>query len=138
MLSKALRVTIAVTWELPQTIVACFLLLFIKICGKSLALTWNGRNWQVSYDFELIDGVALGPFAMLGNHYANWRNVIKHENGHTEQSLLLGPLYLPVVALPSVTMNLLTRAKILRRDRYYLRWPENWANDLGGVSNNDL
>jgi hypothetical protein len=46
---------------------------------------------------------------------------------------MLGPLYLFIVGIPSVTMNMLTKAKILKRENYYKRWPETWADKLGKV-----
>ncbi len=61
------------------------------------------------------------------------KNTIKHEFGHSKQSLYLGPLYLLLVGIPSFLMSMLTILHILRPDRYYKRWPENWANSLGEV-----
>jgi hypothetical protein len=70
-----------------------------------------------------IGGFVVGPEFM-------WA----HEYGHVLQNRQLGAAYLPVVGLPSITMNVLTRLGLLPYQDYYNRWPETWANDLGGNS----
>ena len=60
-------------------------------------------------------------------------DLVNHEIGHIRQEAILGVFYLPLIALPSITWNLLTRADVLQSDTYYDRWPENWADELGGV-----
>jgi hypothetical protein len=53
--------------------------------------------------------------------------------------LILGWLYLPLVGLPSIIGNIWDRLfhKKWSSDRrekwYYSRYPENWADKLGGV-----
>lgn len=76
-------------------------------------------------------GVALGEYIIVNEEASE--TTINHERGHVLQSRLLGPLYLIVVGLPSITMNILTRLGVLRIDMYYKRWPESWADKLGGV-----
>ena len=60
--------------------------------------------------------------------------ILVHEYGHTVQSLLLGPLYLPLMALPSALWCSLPTCK-KRRERekisYYSFFPEKWADCLG-------
>ena len=55
----------------------------------------------------------------------------KHEWGHTRQSLLLGPLYLPLVGLPSLLWA--TWWTPLRSTSYFRFFTERWADRLGGV-----
>ena len=55
-----------------------------------------------------------------------------HEYGHTIQSLLLGPLYLPVIWLPSALWLLLGQKK--RHEKgisYFSFYTEHWANAWG-------
>ena len=70
--------------------------------------------------------------------------LIKHEQGHCRQSVMLGPLYLVVVGIPSALLNALTRLQSSRYDllkrigheaywNYYKVYPERWADRLGGV-----
>lgn len=59
----------------------------------------------------------------------------KHEYGHSKQSLYLGPLYLIVVGLPSITWAELYK-NFKREISYYDVYPENWADKLGEVNRN--
>jgi len=67
----------------------------------------------------------------------------KHEYGHTIQSMIFGPLYLIVVGLPSVMQNIIGVILLRRFDKheysyaYYNRYPEKWADRLGGVEKQD-
>lgn len=69
--------------------------------------------------------VALGP------------ENIDHDYGHSIQSRTLGPLYIPLVGVPSVARALYATiyCKITGRRwaRYYDGWPEKQADRLGGV-----
>ena len=67
-------------------------------------------------------------FAVGGMVFDSQTATIPHEIGHLRQERELGALYLPLVALPSITWNLLSRAGVLEWDTYYSRWPENDAN----------
>jgi len=62
---------------------------------------------------------------------------VAHELGHTKQSRLLGPLYLPVVGLPSISRAAyaLVHREVTGKQwtGYYEGYPENWADRLGGV-----
>lgn len=60
--------------------------------------------------------------------------LLVHEYGHTVQSLILGPLYLLVIGLPSVIWLRTPRLSRRRRDAgssYYAFYTERWANHLG-------
>lgn len=60
------------------------------------------------------------------------KRLLVHEYGHTIQSLLLGPLYLIVIGIPSVLWGFLGGR--IRRDKqipYGSFFTEKWANHLG-------
>lgn len=82
-------------------------------------------------------GIALGEQILLNDLWVRYPVVYhqtsKHEYGHIRQSRMLGPLYLIVVGLPSITFASLTALRILKSKDYYKRYPENWADRLGGV-----
>ena len=62
------------------------------------------------------------------------RRLLVHEYGHTIQSLMLGPLYLPVIALPSALWCNLPVCKAHRSSKkvsYYSFYTERWADRLG-------
>jgi hypothetical protein len=114
-------------WQLPQHLLGLLLILLLR--GQP------ERKWESArvYRTRWRIGLSLGDYILMYRNAENLR-IISHEWGHTRQSRLLGPLYLPIVGLPSLTMNLASKAGLLRQDRYFLRWPENWADRLGGVS----
>lgn len=60
------------------------------------------------------------------------KRLLVHEYGHTIQSLILGPLYLIVIGIPSALWGFLGGKK--RRDEqvpYGAFFTEKWANQLG-------
>ena len=57
-----------------------------------------------------------------------------HEYGHTIQSLMLGPLYLIIIGIPSALWCSLPYCKKKRKDKrisYYSFYTEKWADLLG-------
>jgi hypothetical protein len=80
-----------------------------------------GKTWGFSY----------GWVVLVGELMRDLENGIKHEQGHTKQCMMLGPAYLFAVGLPSL-WNYITR-KNRTREAYYKKYPENWADKLGGV-----
>ena len=58
-------------------------------------------------------------------------NTIRHETGHSVQSLIFGPLFHIVVTIPSVLRFFIKRSKNLDHDWYLSAWPENSAEKLG-------
>ena len=59
---------------------------------------------------------------------------IKHEYGHTIQSLYLGWFYLFIVGVPSIIRASIWNHYKLEDKRYYEGFPENWADLLGEVN----
>ncbi len=126
------------TWGLLQTLLG--LVLFL-IHHRDRHFTYHGAIvtvWQAS------SSVSLGLFVFMrsdpyvrrfqGRFPADelFHRLLVHEYGHTVQSLLLGPLYLPLIGLPSAWWA--TRGGRLRRERGlpYSAFPtESWANRLG-------
>lgn len=133
-MNKTIRTILQYTWELPQTLLGEVVLMI----GRFYAAKWQTTDYKdVRLHRSAIRwGVSLGRHIILGNNYSD--ETIKHEYGHTRQSLFLGPVYLLVVGLPSITMNIISQisykyGKGEFSRNYYNRWPENWADKLGGV-----
>ncbi len=110
-------------WQLPQHLVAW---LILATCATSYITTYKGAR---VYGYNLKRSCSLGGYIFLsraqnGSHDPG--AVTAHEWGHSRQSLLFGWSYLLVIGLPSA-MN------IFEGVRYYSRFPEKWANKLGGV-----
>ena len=74
--------------------------------------------------------VTLGCYVFVGLN-SEYRKTVKHELGHTIQSKILGPLYLIVIGIPSITYCGLRRiSPSLRKKNYYDFYTEKWANNL--------
>ena len=105
-------------WQLPQNLLGLLVILFTG--AKKQCLVYRTDKYRF--------GVSLGKYIIFGGYYSYVD--IKHEMGHQKQSLYLGPLYLLIIGLPSVTGNLLRR--LIKFDYYKQPW-EDWADKLGGV-----
>jgi hypothetical protein len=60
--------------------------------------------------------------------------LLVHEYGHTIQSMLLGPLYLILIGIPSTLWGFLPNLNRKRREEhssYFDFFTEKWANSLG-------
>jgi len=107
-------------WGFPQTVLGSLLSLLCK----------NGQfrfRGAVVSRIRGRNGFALGPYLFLPAESEEW--LLCHEYGHCLQSAVLGPLYLPVVGLPSLLWN---RFPALRRKRPYdWFYTERWATAWG-------
>jgi hypothetical protein len=117
-------------WQLPQHLLALILILITK------AKFEKKHETSKVYRTEKNFGVSLGSYIIVSIRHNE--KTIKHEYGHSIQSLCFGPFYLIVIGIPSITMNLLSLFfwKLGYKKfalNYYNRWPEDWADILGGV-----
>ncbi len=117
-----------IVWELPQTILACILLVFLK---KKVTGRKTYRHAKVFYIRGFYGGISLGRYIILNNRYTGNELSLKHEYGHTIQSMYLGWFYLAAVGIPSLARSIIWRVFKLNSLRYYKGYPENWANSLG-------
>ena len=139
-----MRNIILFTWQLPQTLLGYFLIFFYKfILGRKIdSFYYYETTVYFIEDFPSknnISGVALGKVIILDyNRFFQKENsliTIKHEYGHVLQGYYFGPLYLILIGIPSIVQNILSMFKSMDyRRRYYDRYPENWADELGGVT----
>lgn len=120
-------------WQAPQNLVGFVVSRFCQFERKE-----RGTEIYTRMNF-FNSGVSLGKYVVLQKNLFAIEANIKHELGHSRQSLYLGPLYLLAVGLPSLARNLWDRAfhkgwdytKLM--NWYYSGYPENWADRLGGV-----
>ena len=122
------------SWCLPQTLLGFIIKSFYKLTDKiAKVITYKSarvvfiKNWKFT-------GVSLGKYIILNESEDGNINTFKHEYGHTIQSFILGITYLFVVGIPSVIRNIKCQAKSLPYEEYYKKYPENWADKLGGVT----
>lgn len=113
-------------WQLPQHLLALLVIIF-----SNAKYSHSYNHTRVYYTNQMF-GVSLGNYIIVYNQVS--KETIKHEYGHSIQSLYTGPLYLLIIGLPSITMNILTILGVLKSENYYKRWPENQADKLGNVN----
>lgn len=114
-------------WQLPQNLVGLIVRLFYKTDAK---VVYKGKAIRICKAFP--GGISLADTVFVNKYPVGkaW-NDTKHEWGHTRQSLFLGPLYLLVIGIPSITWALI-QGNIVKKD-YYWFYTERWADKLGGV-----
>lgn len=122
-LRAAIFLLLQLTWGLPQTLAG--FLVFLKnrkepheLHRYAIHTTWTER----------LSGVSLGLFIFTGEDCT--RDTKDHEFGHCLQSLILGPLYLPVIGIPSLLWNRTWRRNLKRNGRarnYFTFYTERWA-----------
>ena len=119
------------TWGLPQNLAGLAVRIFAR--GKPAGF-YKGAAVK---DWNREDGsMALGMFIFMCPGYGEREReyVLAHEYGHTIQSIILGPLFLPVIGLPSILWASLPACRKYRQTKnvsYYRFYPEAWANRLG-------
>jgi hypothetical protein len=129
---------LGVLWELPQSALGALLLGAEALFSSAKRVeVENGRVFVES----TRSAVSLGHFVFWARGENRWfvldANTRAHEYGHTFQSRLLGPLYLPLIGVPSLARVVYAigyREITGRRWRgYFDGYPERWADRLGGV-----
>lgn len=129
-MARLLYTLIQCTWGGIQTLVGlAFFLYFLQ----------SPHEWYhgaIYTRWSLDGGISLGLFIFTADSEEEWRHQMAvHEYGHTWQSLMLGPLYLPAVGIPSFLWARLPVFINLRREKklpYSAFYTEKWADALGG------
>ena len=126
---KYIKNLILFIWQLPQHIVALIYFGYLVMMCKDLGI--DSRYKQAIVIPCIMRGaVTLGNYVFAGLN-SEYKKTIKHELGHTIQSKILGPLYLIVIGVPSITYCGLRRVfPSLRKKNYYNFYTERWANNL--------
>ncbi len=121
------------TWGLPQTLLGSILSGILRDAPREeyhncVVIRWSQRG-SMSCGMYLFIGKKADP------------QVYVHEFGHSVQSAILGPLFLPVMGIPSFLWCNLPGAKKLRREKgisYYAFYPESTANRLGSLVTKEI
>lgn len=125
---RAALVAWTFTGCLPQTLLSLAALL-VQLFPGAVAEPFRGALVIRTPLMRRLGGVCLGPVILV--HPGADEALVRHEWGHFRQHLRLGPLYLLVVGLPSVTH---AAWHLANRDRNYFHfYTEAWADELGGV-----
>lgn len=135
MINHVLYTVIQFTWALPQNILAVILLLLLMLKNPKRRIFYY--HGAVVTHWKFRSSMGLGMFIFFGHHRTPGKyssQVLVHEYGHTIQSVLLGPLFLPVIGLPSLLWAFIPYCGQLRKDKeisYYDFYCEAWANYEG-------
>lgn len=109
-------------WCAPQLIVG----FIVKLVTGAKKDDRGLYIWSPGY------GLSLDKFIFVNQNASE--DKIKHEQGHTKQSRMLGPLYLLVIGIPSVIWcHCFKEYRKKNNISYYDFYCEKWADQLGGV-----
>lgn len=104
MIAKTSYWLVQLTWGSLTTFVGLATLLVLKAAKKKVEKNCFGFVIEVG-DCDW-GGVSLGPVAITATYSSMneryMKHIRRHEFGHSVQQLVLGPLFLLLVALPSV------------------------------------
>ena len=124
------------TWGILQNLVG--LAIFLANAAKphfryrkSVATLWSRGESLSMGMFIFLSRDLKGDVEDEGSILSE---VAVHEYGHTFQSMILGPFYLPVISAPSGLWCMVPGFERMRKKRkisYYKLYTERWANHLG-------
>ena len=110
-------------WCLPQLIIG----FIVKVVTGAQKDERGLYIWKYGY------GLSLDKFIFVNRNASEL--TIKHEQGHTKQSMMLGPLYLFVIGIPSaIWCHFFKGYRQKHNISYYSFYCEKWADELGGVT----
>ncbi len=133
---------LSLLWEAPQTALG-LAMLGVEAVRKRI------RKIEVENGRMVVEsrgtGISLGHIVFWSRESSRWHELDDrnraHELGHTKQSRLFGPLYLPLIGVPSISRAIYALAyrEVTGREwtRYYAGYPEKWADRLGGVARDE-
>ncbi len=137
---KLLKMSLLLAWELPQILLGMMVFAVLKSRQKIVNIEKETHRFFIETP---TTGVSLGWLIFwtpAGNRFQHLSNDCRmHEFGHARQSVMLGPFYLLIVGIPSIS-RVFYRKWFHKKygyswQNYYNGFPENWADRLGGVLN---
>ena len=128
-MEKIIKQILLLLWQLPQVIVAIFMIPFI---GKMKFIDYRNFCWAFECD-KMYGSISLGCFVFMCNTHAKRECFIMHElDGHTKDSKIFGPIYLFVIGIPSLFWAWLKN----KGTCYYSFYTETRANKHAGLKVN--
>lgn len=128
---RILKLILLWLWQLPQNIVGLLILWWLGNHKWVHGTYLEDRSVTVWAAYNMSGGISLGNIVIISIKMIS-PQCISHELGHCRQSRMLGPLYLPVVGIPSIMWAWLHKW-IAPKKSYYWFYTEKWADRLGGV-----
>lgn len=119
-------------WQLPQNLVGLILILWEVVVRDRVFRREEYNGTLYLYLIGFPGAISLGQFVLLNINYLEDEWTKAHEFGHAKQSMILGPLYLFVIGIPSlVHAAFFFDYKNIKK--YYEFYTERWADKLGRV-----
>lgn len=118
-------------WMMPQDVVGLFLVFVVKRMRCTFIGNGQGMPVCVVRTTSFGGGISLGHFVLMDKY--SGVDVLSHELGHTVQSMILGPLYLFVIGIPSISWCGLRVLGLFRKRSYYWFYTESWADRIAGI-----
>lgn len=140
----ALFYLLSFTWGILWTLVGLLVLAFVYIFMREQVHIFpvSGRIC-ILFKEKKFGGISLGIVYMVDAN--NKTTTHTHEIGHTVQNMFMGPLFIPLVAIPSGIRYQLwgrIRERFYEKHSYYPSyydiWFESQANRLGMAYTGDV
>lgn len=99
----------------------------------AIVTIWDKPHSMGCGMFIFLRGTAYSGISKDDNAKLQYDTLV-HEYGHTIQSMILGPLFVPVIAIPSLSWAFIPYFRKLRKRKrisYYWLYCERWANRIG-------
>ncbi|MBQ7543094.1 MAG: hypothetical protein IJT44_12475 [Clostridia bacterium] len=133
-MKKFLFYLVQFTWGLPQNLIG--LIGFLFFLGRMRHDRFENAIITYIDSDKSFGGISLGIFIFVnGRKKDDWLHDTRiHEYGHTIQSVVLGPLYILVIGIPSMIWCNLPPIVRYRKEHdvsYYTIYCEGWANLWG-------
>lgn len=135
---------VIVFWTFIQSLIGMIL---VAVTGaQESKITINGKDYKFYLAKRLNNtwsGVSLGDYIVFAKENFVDEINIRHEYGHQVQSMILGPLYLIIIGIPSFLGNIWDRIahidwSCLDRVTWYYTQPwEHWADKIAGITLED-
>lgn len=119
-------------WQLPQNLCGYIYKNISKNNRKEKIENTAIKKLEIEAYVKTSSGsVSLGKYIFISERRKNNRNTILHECGHSKQSRILGPLYLIIIGIPSITWTILHgHIPYFWKYSYYSFYTERWADKL--------
>jgi hypothetical protein len=105
------------------------------LAGLILRLATRAEKHGDHYRYNIKSGsISLGTYVFLCPAHWDSETTLKHEQGHTKQSYMLGWLFLLVVGVPSIIWaGCFNQYRAKHGISYYSFYTEKWADKLMGI-----
>lgn len=118
-------------WQLPQVLVGLVMLAVFHNCKLYTNPNSGISVFRINCNYAFGNACfSSGPFIVICSEDAG-EDTVKHETGHSFQSLCLSWLYFIIIAIPSVCLFWYRKLNNKDSDFYLSHFPENWAEKAG-------